>query len=56
MKNKKIILKKRKKKYYVYNSIQNFKRSVVYIQSKAPSSICSSVRNNNYNPFQVYEK
>ena len=44
------------KTYYVYNSIQNFKRSVVYIQNKVSSSTCSSVRNNNYNPFQVYEK
>ena len=44
------------KKYYAYNSIQTFKRSQVYIQSKAPSSICCSVRNNNYNPFHVYDK
>ena len=43
-------------KYYAYNSIQTFKRSLVYIQSKAPSSICSSVRNNNYNPFHVHDK
>ena len=43
----------RNKKYYVYNSIQKFKRSLVYIQSKAPSSICSGVRNDNYNPFHV---
>ena len=43
-------------KYYVYKSIQTFKRSLVYIQSKAPSSICSSVRNNNYNPFHVHDK
>ena len=43
------------KKYYVYNSIQNFKRSLVYIRSKASFSICSSVRNDNYNPFRVHE-
>ena len=41
------------KKYYVYNSIQNFKRLLVYIQSKAPSSICSSIRNDNYHLFHV---
>ena len=40
----------------VYNSIQNSTRSLVYIQSKAPSSICSSVRNDNYNPFHEHEK
>ena len=43
-------------KYYAYNSIQTFKKSLVYIQKKAPSSICSSVRNNSYNPFHVYDK
>ena len=41
------------KKYYVCNSIQNFKRSLVYIQSKAPSSICSSIRNDN--PFHLHD-
>ena len=40
----------------MYNSIQNFKRSVVYIQIKAPSSVCSSVCNDNYNPFHVHKK
>ena len=44
------------KKYYVYNSIQNFKRTLVYIQSKAPSFICSSVRNDNDNLFHIHEK
>ena len=44
------------KKHYVYNSIQIFKRSLVYIQSKLPSSICSSMRNNNSNPFQIHDK
>ena len=40
----------------VYNSIQTFTRSLVYIQRKAPSSICSSVRNNNRNPFHLHYK
>ena len=44
------------KKYYVYNLIQTFKISLVYIQSKAQSSICSSVGNNNYNQFHVNGK
>ena len=43
------------KKYYVYNSIQTFKKSLVFIQSKAPSFICSIMRNNNYNPFHVHD-
>ena len=44
------------KKYYVCNSIQTFKRLLVYIQGKAPSSICNSMRNNNYNPFHLHAK
>ena len=40
----------------MHSSIQNFKKSLVYIQSKAPSSVCGRVRNDNYNPFHINEK
>ena len=40
----------------MYNSIKIFKISLGYIQSKAPSSIYSSMRNNNCNPFHVHDK
>ena len=36
---------------FVHYSINNFKRSLVYIQS-----ICSSVCDDNYNPFHVHKK